>query len=435
MQSNSYLNNLSPNNFINILLISLPISYILGNLAINVNLACIIFFTLIIYRKKIFKYKLLLIDKLFLIFFSFALFSGIINTFSSLSNLDNQLSNYNVLLKSLAFMRYLIFYFIIRFLVLDKIFNFKLFFIITSICVLFVSIDIIIQFYYGKDLFGNLRTPHKLSGPFGDEYIAGSYLQRFSIFLFFLVPFFFNLDDKKIIIFILSILFMLIFLSMIMAGNRMPILLFLLMFVLLFFMEKKLRKYSLLFFTVSILIFLLFFNYSLLVKSYTANFLDIVYQMVLFLKDVIFLGKEPSIYNTISNSYIKEFYTGYAAWRENILVGGGIDSFYYNCAKTMQFCSSHPHNYYLELLSELGLVGFLLALIILTYILYLLITSKRQFVSGNFTNNLISPFILVFLVEIFPIKTSGSFFTTGNATFIFLILGIIIGLNSNRQSN
>ena len=101
----------------------------------------------------------------------------------------------------------------------------------------------------------------------------------------------------------------------------------------------------------------------------------------------------------------------------------------------MQFCSSHPHNYYLELLSELGLIGFILALIILTYTLYLLITSKRQFVSGNFTNNLISPFILVFLVEIFPIKTSGSFFTTGNATFIFLILGIIIGLNYNRQLN
>ena len=40
------------------------------------------------------------------------------------------------------------------------------------------------------DIFGNLKThPYKLSGPFGSEQIAGSYLQRFSMFLFFLIPF------------------------------------------------------------------------------------------------------------------------------------------------------------------------------------------------------------------------------------------------------
>ena len=37
------------------------------------------------------------------------------------------------------------------------------------------------------------------------------------------------------------------------------------------------------------------------------------------------------------------------------------------------------------------------------------------------------PFVLVFIAEIFPLKTSGSFFTTGNSTFIFLTLSIIVG--------
>ena len=39
------------------------------------------------------------------------------------------------------------------------------------------------------------------------------------------------------------------------------------------------------------------------------------------------------------------------------------------------------------------------------------------------------PFIFLFISEIFPIKTSGSFFTTGNAVYIFLIMAITVGLS------
>ena len=52
----------------------------------------------------------------------------------------------------------------------------------------------------------------------------------------------------------------------------------------------------------------------------------------------------------------------------------------------------------------------------------------------NFDNNLIFPFVLLFFAEIFPLKTSGSFFTTGSATFIFFIMAIIVSL-SKKHSN
>ena len=48
------------------------------------------------------------------------------------------------------------------------------------------------QFIFGKDFFGFEPIGRRLSGPFGDELIAGGYLQRFSIFSFFLIPLFFN---------------------------------------------------------------------------------------------------------------------------------------------------------------------------------------------------------------------------------------------------
>ena len=42
--------------------------------------------------------------------------------------------------------------------------------------------------------------------------------------------------------------------------------------------------------------------------------------------------------------------------------------------------------------------------------------------------------IWVFIAEIFPIKSTGSFFTTGNATYIFLIMAILIGLVNKDNS-
>ena len=48
-------------------------------------------------------------------------------------------------------------------------------------------------------------------------------------------------------------------------------------------------------------------------------------------------------------------------------------------------------------------------------------------------NNIIIPFTFLFLIEIFPIKTTGSFFTTGNATYIFLVMTITIALSRSPE--
>ena len=116
-------------------------------------------------------------------------------------------------------------------------------------------------------------------------------------------------------------------------------------------------------------------------------------------------------------------------------IGGGINSFHYNCIKTVSACASHPHNYYLEILSEHGLIGMILWSYVFFYVTFISII-KKYFLNSNFTkNNLITPFAILFLVEIFPFKTTGSFFTTGNATFIFLILSVIIALYRKSQYN
>ena len=413
-------------NSINLLLILLPVSFIAGNLIINLNVLLIIFTTFFFYKYNNLKFKFNFIDKLLIIFFIFSFLTGAINFF--LSGDQNNIFVKENLFKSILFLRYLFLYLSLRIIIENKLFNFKIFFIICSLCTLFVSFDLIIQLILGADVFGYPKTPYKLSGPFGSEQIAGAYLQRFGIFLFFLSPFVLKLKNKNKLIIVLSAIFVLIFFSMLIAGNRMPILLFLIMFILLFIYEKKLRKFTLLFVLSFCLLFLIIFNFSPQIQDYSQYFLRMVLQMITFLNEVLVDGKEPNI----TNMYIKEFYTGFITWKENFLIGGGINSFYLNCSKTISYCASHPHNYYLEILSELGIVGFCLFIMIIIKIC--LMINFRRSLSMNFDNNLIFPFVLLFFAEIFPLKTSGSFFTTGSATFIFFVMAIIVSL-SKKHSN
>ena len=86
----------------------------------------------------------------------------------------------------------------------------------------------------------------------------------------------------------------------------------------------------------------------------------------------------------------------------------------------------HPHNYYLEILTETGIFGLLILLAIFIKILFLNISYKKFFKLDFFQNYQLLPFFVLFITEIFPLKSTGSFFTTANATYIFLILSITI---------
>ncbi len=408
---------------INTLLCLLPISFIAGNLIINLNVVLIIISSLFYFQLKYLNLNLFFFEKILIIVFCFSFFVSAFNYV-----FESAPSNENNFIKSVVFFRYLLLYFTIRILIDEKILDFKLFFLVSSLCVIFVCFDLILQFVTGKDIFGYTSASYKLSGPFGEEKIAGSYLQRFSIFLFFLLPYYFKPHNKNFLVIALSIIFILIFFSLVIAGNRMPMILFLIMFVMLFILEKNLRKFSIIFALFSIGLFLIIFNFNLQVQEYTKYFFRLVFEILTFLNEVILKNEKP----IITNMYIKEFYSGYITWKENLIIGGGINSFYLNCSKNYEFCASHPHNYYIEILSELGIVGFILISYIFAKIFALPLFNRKE-LSMNFISNLIFPFFLLFFVEIFPIKTSGSFFTTANSTFIFFTMAIIVGLSRKHQ--
>ena len=421
---------LNPKNILNILLSILPISFIAGNLIINLNLLSIVLFTSIFYGRDLISLKLLLIDKIIIFLFFFTFFVGLINSFELYENILNFEENI-ILKKSLFFFKYLIFYFCVRTLVENNIFNFRFFFVSCSCCVLFVSLDLIYQLIFGKDIFGFERIDNKLPGPFGDEQIAGGYLQRFSFFLFFL---FFVLNkkiEKKFFYSLLISLFLLISFAVLISGNRMPLVMYLLSWFFLFLLEKRIRKYFLPFLILSFTFVILIFLNVDQVRNNVTHFYSMLHQMVNF-----FLQSFENNANlNFPNAYTKELYSGLVTWKINPVFGGGIESFNINCSKLVKTCATHPHNYYLEILSEIGLLGMLIVSIVFLYVLYIAIFKKFIDESLFQNNNYISPFAIMFLIEIFPIKSSGSFFTTGNSTYIFFIIAVILGLYRKQQLN
>ena len=167
-------NSLSLNNLINWTLCFLPISFILGSLLININIMLVVLIGFLSIRSEKLKSNFDKIDAILLIFFIYYIFVTALNI-----NLVGE----KMLIKAFLLLRFLGLYLVLKVLIENNKINLNNFFKVCLICTSFVSIDLLIQFFYGKDIFG--ITPHegRLTGVFGYEAIAGGYVQKLFLIL------------------------------------------------------------------------------------------------------------------------------------------------------------------------------------------------------------------------------------------------------------
>ncbi len=433
--------NISIKHFLtNFLMCFLPISYILGNLALNLNVLLIILISVVTYFINGTKLKIIFFDKVVLIYFSYILFVGIFNYLESFHFLKND----QIIIKSISYLRYCFFYFAIRILIENRYINLNIFYQACAIIILFVALDIIFQYNFGKDIFGFEVLPRRLTGPFADELVAGGYLQRFSFFLFFL---FFGLSylkklEPKIKFPLFCFVSVVISSGIILAGNRIPFLIFTLTVIFCFFTFKKYKAYFLTLFLITFGSLIFFVGSNLEIKKHYGIFQTNIINMltpfseknIIKFKDQKNPTPDEKNYSIIRDGksyslpvvHLKEFYSGIKTWSENKFIGGGVKTFRFNCPKVFYNCNTHPHNYYLEIMSDIGLLGLMMIFYLFIYVIY----------TGIINNNIIlSPLLVQFIAEIFPLKSTGSFFTTTNSIFIFLLISIIISISSKKDLN
>ena len=410
---------------INYLIALIPLSLILGNLITNINVILICVVGILICGKETFRIK----KNYEILIFLFFIYIIIVTSVNNIPKFDLSPKYQENLLKSIFNLRFLILFFIINTLIKKDKLNLKPFLYLASCLSLLISLDLIIQVAFGKNLIGLEITLNRPSSFFNNEHIAGGYLQKFALFLLFWFAYK-DKNDLKILIIILMFFF-----PILLTGNRMPLLIFLSSIFIYFLIEKKI-KIIFVFLLISTLTIFFSLKYPLIDR------LDI--QLKVFKKDVLELfHKAPKLfleknYNDSSISfgssgYLIHFNSGIQIWKENKIFGKGLKSFPLNCKYgDNQTCNTHPHNHIIEIMLDTGLLG-----LIIIYSVFLIgLTNFLKFYFYKYDERvklLTLPFFLIIFFEFFPFRSTGSFFTTSVSTIIFLFLAIFINIEKIKN--
>ena len=114
--------------------------------------------------------------------------------------------------------------------------------------------------------------------------------------------------------------------------------------------------------------------------------------------------------------HLQVYLTSVDLINENPLFGAGIKSFRNKCSTKIhlpnRICESHPHNFTLEILNDVGFVGLFLIII---PVLILLIRLYKEYLKWEKRKNNISDwvylaFILSLAIQLFPLKAPEAFF-------------------------
>jgi len=356
---------------------------------------------------------------------------------------------------SLIFIRFLLIPFFCYFIFFRDKKVFERLLLVLFVIVLFVSIDTLYQFinYTSKDGFKEDLLGFKsnwygrLTGPFGDELIPGSYLSKFGLFGF---VFLISIKKLKNNIIIQSLYLSVIILLCYVSGERMAFATFSLSLLLLFFILDGFRKSIIL----SILIGALFIFVAMYLHPFYNDFhviestqyhqgqkIEKFFQCESDTEKICskIINIQPNFFEVIKNfhssAYGEIYLLSFKMFLDNPITGIGINNFKYLCDfnelyKNMMInykCASHPHNIYIQWLAEGGLIVFI------SFILYLLFLVK--FIinnTGDKKYKIIS--IMIILIMFWPIMSTGSLIKNWFGVSTFFIIGLCMCLSKFKDN-
>ena len=397
------------------LFIIFPISFILGNLAVNSFILLIgLLFAFYVVKNK--RYEELN-DKIFylLVFFFISL---LINLFFS----DNiELS----MLRVFKFIFIIFFIFAFKNLIKLNSPSFENLVSKSWLLILFVVItDLIFEFYNGYNSLGFISyMPGRLVSFFKDELVVGAFL---SAFVLIILTFTHNNFKNKYI----SILFFLIiiFVSFI-IGERSNFIRTAIMLIIFFSIVSNLNiKIKIL-----TLLFAPIILFTILTSDICKNNKTCNSYHIRFYSQISDIFKKDGINKYLKRSiYGAHYSTAERIFKDNLIFGVGIKNFriagldekYQNkdYDLTAYGWSTHPHQLHYELLSETGLFGYICFLIFLISSIYLSFINYLKY-----KNHYQLSGILFIIVSVLPLLPSGSFFSTFSSSLFWINYALMVG--------
>lgn len=391
------------------LILILPLTLLFGTLISEITIFLVaIFFLFSCYQKNKWKWIKSTEFKFLVIIWFYLILNAILANNISLA-----------MPRALFFFRFIILVFAISETLKNQKFS-KFIFIFWLIIIIFIFIDINFEFFFVKNIFGNISDyPGRISSFTGKELKIGHYTLAI-----FLLPFsyFINMNKNIVINTFLIFILTLVLFSIIATGERSnTIRAILCFFMFIFFIQKKyffFNKYLILLLT-SILLYLTI-NYQNTIKSRYSEVIENASNPITLVK------------KSLHGSH---YSTAWKIFRNYPFFGVGNKNFRIECQNqiyidrdyefTENRCSTHPHQIYLELLSELGILG---TLLIITFVTYAVIKSIYSYLKNY---NLILIASCAYITSIFiPILPSGSFFTSFGATLFWINIGVMFSITS-----
>jgi O-antigen ligase len=415
-------------NFFSVVIYLFPLSIIIGNFFSNfiVSISSLFFLMYSIIKQEN------LNDKFFKFFIIFWIIITIRSLFSS-----EMLFSFK---SSFFFIRYGLFCLLIKFLIINNKNFLKNFFKINSILLIFISIDALIQFYFGKNLFGNLSSQienNRISGVFGQELILGSFVTKLAFLLFAI-----NSIYKKNYynFFLITFFYVVIFVT----GERASFLLYTIGIFYSFIFIKDKKKF-LFFLVLSIIIIgTIIINKSSVKKRMILQTYDQLYYKKKIDNNVdkkLFLFSEG--HQILIFSSLNMFY-------QNPIIGIGANLYRFECEKEKYFisgkgysnfssetnlvhhCNTHPHNYYVQILSETGIMGaFFIFYALIKFINFSIKNLYNQIKKKKYINEYKIFISSTIIINLWPFITTGNFFGSAAANLFWLPVGFFLASIEN----
>lgn len=312
------------------------------------------------------------------------------------------------------------------------------FIILTLFAFSFLLFDSYFQLIFGFDIFGNIYNPNRLTALFGEERVLGSYLSRLFPLVFSFV--FLIKKNTKRYLFLSIIFFVLTDVIVFLSGDRASFFYLTLFSFIIIFLINDYRYIRVISFIISILVIFLISNFNENIKQ--RMFVQTANQLNLNLLNNIDenisdenISKFKSDKNRLvifSSGHEQIYSTALLIIRDNFLFGIGTKNFRIVCKSYVeQFpegCSSQPHNTYLQIFAETGIIGFIFISGLFILIIYLLL--KQFFLKlinkNKFLNNYQICLLIAILITLWPLVPTGNFFNNWLSAIYFLPIGFLI---------
>ncbi len=287
-----------------------------------------------------------------------------------------------------------------------------------TICFSILVIDGYFQYFNGQNLFGiKIDSSLRVSSFFKDDLILGSYLSRLFPLLFalFLVK-----RKQKFEKFFIGLLFILVDVLIYLSGERAAFFFLNLSTLFIIILIKEYQIFRLITFIIGIILILF-------ISLNSSTLTNRMFKEPAKNMGLIKSSQEAVIFTLEHDSHIR---TAFKMFKDKPILGHGPKMFRVKCKDEkyrvgISPCSTHPHNFYVQLLAETGMAGFLFLFISLNYVFYAAFRHLKTIILNQerYLTDYQVCLLGAILITVWPFTPNGNFFNN----WLMIVYSLPIG--------